>query len=77
MKHTFEVELFDGGGGSNVIERLKTSAKSTKDAIKEVGHKIDTNQRFRVVQVRTELMSYEPAAGRVLGNVDQTEMNLD
>jgi len=76
MKHTFEVELFDDNC-IDVTLRIKTKAKSTKDAIKEAGPQIEISQKFRVVQVRTELMSYEPSASRVLGNVDQTEMDLD
>jgi len=75
MKHTFEIELFDLN--NNVTERIRTTAKTTKDAIKDVGPRINISQKFRVVQVRTELMSYEPTEARVLGNVDQTEMNLD
>ena len=65
MKHTFEVEIIDGKSDM-VIERMLTKAKTTKDAIKEVGPKLSDYDRFRVVQVCTEVMLYQPAGSRVL-----------
>ena len=65
MKHTFEVELIDGKSDM-VIERILTEAKATRDAIREVGPKLSDYDRFRVVQVRTEVMLYQPAGSRVL-----------